>query len=722
MTDAATLSRKKGSRLAHRGSATKTVTKVNDELYKPDGPDSQHLRQYQLALQQKIQTLTTLDEQILELVEEDELEDEVDQADIVKEKIGFCLLNIEDALQRLAVTSSGKPPVKPLLTPPVVVKSTPPTPLADPGRPSSAPTPTVGGTHTTPTPHPLAPRVKLHIGGEATKWLPFWNQFETAIHDNPALTTVDKFNYLHSFLEYKAADAVGGMALTAANYPEAVTKLKKRFGNTQVIVDRHMEALLNLPSVHNHLDLEGLRRLVDKVETNIAGLRALGKDEPSYSGVVTSVVLGRLPSEIRLAVGKELREADRDVHRMMSIIDNEISAREIYTSTDVTTKSRRSIESPSTARKQPPTAATFLASNTTQTMCPFCDRDHPPENCTKVSSTSERANILRKYGRCYNCLKRRHLSKDCRSQGRCRHCRGKHHTALCRQTGTKGEPCSAQTSTRDSDATGKPSPVQKEGTQSQEGTRTSTNSLYAGSASPVLLQTAVMRVYNPNRVSEGYRVVRAVLDTGSQRTYLSEVVAKELHLTTRRSENLKIKAFGEADKTCPVVDLAIQTSNKENLKMEALIVPFICDPLSHQPTRRAMEKHEHLHDLELADLCSIDDRLQIDLLIGSDFYWSMVTGVIRRGRSGPTAIQTKVGWVLSGPTDVREVTTNLTFTSTHLLNVHCIAAEDKLEDRLKKFWTLGIQTQEQSVGDSFTQQIKFIPSQTSLETDTQTST
>ena len=341
--------------------------------------------------------------------------------------------------------------------------------------------------------------------------------------------------------------------------------------------------------MHNHLDLEGLRRLVDKVETNIAGLRALGKDEASYSGVVTSVVLGRLPSEIRLAVGKELGEADRDVHRMMSIIDNEISAREMYTSTDVTTKSRRSIESPSTARKQPPTAATFLASNTTQTMCPFCDRDHPPENCTKVSSTSERANILRKYGRCYNCLKRRHLSKDCRS----RHCRGKHHTALCRQTGTKGEPCSAQTSTRDSDATGKPSPVQKEGTQYQEGT---TNSLYAGSASPVLLQIAVMRVYNPNRVSEGYRVVRAVLDTGSQRTYLSEVVAKELHL-----------------------------------------------------------------------------------LIGSDFYWSMVTGVIRRGRSGPTAIQTKVGWVLSGPTDVREVTTNLTFTSTHLLNVHCIAAEDKLE-------------------------------------------
>lgn len=71
----------------------------------------------------------------------------------------------------------------------------------------------------------LAPRVKLpklviqKFWGEVTKWLPFWNQVEMAIDNNPQL------NYLHSFLESKAADAVRGMALTAANYPEAVAKL-----------------------------------------------------------------------------------------------------------------------------------------------------------------------------------------------------------------------------------------------------------------------------------------------------------------------------------------------------------------------------------------------------------------------------------------------------------------------------------------------------------------
>ena len=79
------------------------MTKVNDELYKPEGPDSQHLRQYQQALQEKSGILATLDEQILELVEEAELEEEIDQADVVKEKIGLCMLSIEDALHRLLI-------------------------------------------------------------------------------------------------------------------------------------------------------------------------------------------------------------------------------------------------------------------------------------------------------------------------------------------------------------------------------------------------------------------------------------------------------------------------------------------------------------------------------------------------------------------------------------------------------------------------------------------
>ena len=39
----------------------------------------------------------------------------------------------------------------------------------------------------------------------------------------------------------------------------------------------------------------------------------------------------------------------------------------------------------------------------------------------------------------------------------------------------------------------------------------------------------------------------------------------------------------------------------------------------------------------------------MDILIGSDYYRGFATGRVLRKRTNPTAIHTKIGWVLSGP-------------------------------------------------------------------------
>ena len=52
----------------------------------------------------------------------------------------------------------------------------------------------------------------------------------------------------------------------------------------------------------------------------------------------------------------------------------------------------------------------------------------------------------------------------------------------------------------------------------------------------------------------------------------------------------------------------------------------------------------------MADSGDVSDTLEVDVLIGSDFYWNLVTGRVIRGKSGPMAIHTRVGWILSGPT------------------------------------------------------------------------
>ena len=52
-----------------------------------------------------------------------------------------------------------------------------------------------------------------------------------------------------------------------------------------------------------------------------------------------------------------------------------------------------------------------------------------------------------------------------------------------------------------------------------------------------------------------------------------------------------------------------------------------------------------------ADASVVDgSQPNIDILIGSDFYFEILTGEVLRGDSGPVAVNSNFGWVVSGPT------------------------------------------------------------------------
>ena len=91
------------------------------------------------------------------------------------------------------------------------------------------------------------------------------------------------------------------------------------------------------------------------------------------------------------------------------------------------------------------------------------------------------------------------------------------------------------------------------------------------------------------------------------------------------SESMIIKTFGsvgEKEETCDIVELGIVTKNCEPLTLSAVVVPHICDPVRMQLISSFKNAYEHLSGLELADLGSVAGELEIDVLIGSD-YWSL---------------------------------------------------------------------------------------------------
>ena len=163
-------------------------------------------------------------------------------------------------------------------------------------------------------------------GGVST-WPTFWDAFESSIHKNPTLAPIDKFNYLNSLLMKPALDAISGLSLSASNYEEAIAILKKRFGNKQQIINRHMDNFLNVSPVTNQ-DTRKLRELYDTLEAHVRSLKSLGIPSNSYGSLLSSIIMNKLPQELRLIISREIKDQDWQLDNIVHALEDELKARE----------------------------------------------------------------------------------------------------------------------------------------------------------------------------------------------------------------------------------------------------------------------------------------------------------------------------------------------------------------------------------------------------------
>ena len=111
-----------------------------------------------------------------------------------------------------------------------------------------------------------------------------------------------------------------------------------------------------------------------------------------------------------------------------------------------------------------------------------------------------------------------------------------------------------------------------------------------------------------------------------------------------------------------------------------LAVPFICGNISAAPIGFCRNRYEHLSNLELV----VPDEGEPQILIGLDHYWTIVSGEVIQANSGPVAMYTKFGWVLSGPVSclVHDLSV------THVLKVETGPTNRELDKKLRSFWDL----------------------------------
>ncbi len=131
-----------------------------------------------------------------------------------------------------------------------------------------------------------------------------------------------------------------------------------------------------------------------------------------------------------------------------------------------------------------------------------------------------------------------------------------------------------------------------------------------------------------------------LLDEGSQRTFVTRSLTKTLHIKSTERQRLKLSGFAgvsQAPHLYDVIEFSIW--DRQNVVMvKAIVVDQVANPLDDQ-YRIALKSLPYLKGLDLAHPSTGKESFNVEILIGADFYWSIVGDEAPILGKGPTAIQ-----------------------------------------------------------------------------------
>ena len=415
-------------------------------------------------------------------------------------------------------------------------------------------------------------------------------------------------------------------------------------------------------------------------------LENLAIEPDKYGPLLIPILLPKIPDELKLLISRKFNNDECwDIKIMLDTIKSEVKAREkaSFTNNDFQQHSARTffsganssvgdnsksakIKIPNTVHKN---NSKSLADNTdssplTQEKCVFCEKDHKSHQCTTVTNIAARKNILKQKRRCFKCLRSGHLSRQCNTRMRCFHCSYYHHAAVCL----------------------KKFPLHADDAKEQNGQLTSVAGVLSQHTRVVLLQTAIAFVgfSETNSVQKS----RILFDGCSQLSYITTALRNKLNLKTVSTKEIEIRTFGNR---CVIerldkVLLNVKTSNNSFVPISCF-VKDICAPIDGQFINTAVEKYSHLKGLVLADNNVENTSLSVDILIGSDFYWDFIGNEVVRGELGPVALESKLGFILSGNLDMSP-NKGCSVLSSHVLKVGSVISSDEaLRNDLIDLWS-----------------------------------
>ena len=390
------------------------------------------------------------------------------------------------------------------------------------------------------------------FSGNPIEWQQFHETFKATVDQNEGISDIEKFTYLKGYVEGSASKCIEGINLSNENYKHALDLLSERYGNPQLIISSHMNQILKVNKVTAGHKVKELRNLYDKIESHVRSLITVGVQSDHYGSLLIPIVLDKLPDDIKLIISRKLGSDNWKINEFMDILKVEIAAREsceFMKHSDNEFKRNQDTE----IKDKRHSTELFLTTNPRVLKCAFCGQQHYHDKCNVVTNLEARKEIISKNKLCYKCLFPGHISRDCRSKSKCYRCKAYgHNTAIC-----------------DKDKIPVIDPPREEGT------------FMVNSKTSVLLQTSTA-IVSDNKDRKNV-TIKVLMDSGSQKTYLSEPIVKHLNLKPIGQETMVVKTFGGKNgqsMNLNKYEFCVKGVNDGcSICLKGFSVPLICSPI-----------------------------------------------------------------------------------------------------------------------------------------------
>ncbi|KAF2889232.1 hypothetical protein ILUMI_16941 [Ignelater luminosus] len=238
----------------------------------------------------------------------------------------------------------------------------------------------------------------------------------------------------------------------------------------------------------------------------------------------------------------------------------------------------------------------------------------------------EKWSIVKERICCFNCLIPGHNTQVCKFNSKCQWCGKKHSILLCREILNKDKSLRETTS----------EDLNKDNKEA--------NLANASFIPEVCLQTIRVILKNDNKE----RIVRAIMDSGSQRSYISKQAAEEMEYQLHCKNRVVHLLFGGTS-TKP------QNHRGYLIHLKSLDNKYACNFFCHGIP--SINNGPWIHELVkrnsvLTDVGQSTDPIEV--LISADVIGKLMTGKLHNLECGMTAVETKLGWTLMGKKPTEE--------------------------------------------------------------------